>query len=123
MPRVPQWKRFEAALARAVGTTRIPVTGERDGADFETPMFIYQAKHRAGEFPVTVARWLERVVARAEAEALGKIGVVVIQKPRAAYADAIVVLRWKDWLDLHGSRQLELPPERTPPPDAGILFR
>ena len=29
------WKAFERRLAHDVGTERIPVTGERDGADFE----------------------------------------------------------------------------------------
>ncbi len=29
------WKAFECRLAHDVGTERIPVTGERDGADFE----------------------------------------------------------------------------------------
>src|SRR5207302_8979420 len=36
-----RWRRFERDLARDVGTERIPVTGERDGADFETAVFVY----------------------------------------------------------------------------------
>ena len=38
------WKAFERRLARQLGTQRIPVTGERAGADFTDGMFAYQAK-------------------------------------------------------------------------------
>jgi hypothetical protein len=99
-----RWKRFERGLARDAGTERIPVTGERDGADFEDVMFVYQAKHRAGEFPRTVARWLERVVGKARSRNPAKVGLVVIQRPHQRRADSLVVLRWDDWCDLHVGR-------------------
>lgn len=117
MPNVKAWKRFEAWLAKCVGTRRIPVTGERDGADFETGMFVYSAKHRASQYPLTVARWLERVVIRALSRSPEKVGVLVIGKPRAPYDDAIVVLRWKDWRELHGCKPAdddEMPPLPRP---------
>jgi len=38
------WKAFERHLARDVETERIPVTGERDGADFEDGRHVYQVK-------------------------------------------------------------------------------
>jgi hypothetical protein len=38
------WKAFERRLARDIGSARIPVTGERAGADFQDGMFVYQAK-------------------------------------------------------------------------------
>src|SRR5438309_642805 len=72
------WKRFERDLARDVGTERIPVTGERDGADFETAVFVYSAKQRAAQFPRTVAAWLDRVVGKARSRTPGKVGVVVV---------------------------------------------
>lgn len=36
----------------------------------------------------------------------GKAGVLVLNHPRQDRAEALVVLTWKDWRDLHG----------TPPP-------
>jgi hypothetical protein len=107
------WKAAERAFARDLGTTRIPVTGERDGADAETPVFVVQVKHRAGEFPLTVARWLERVVAKARSRVPEKVGIVVIQRPRHRRLDALVVMTWKDFLDLHGSRPAAEEDERV----------
>src|SRR2546429_406493 len=118
------WKAFERALGHDGGTERVPVNGRHAGdGDFETALFVFQAKHRRNEFPVTIARWLERVQAAAAARDPAKIGVVVIQRPRGRRSEALVVLSWKDWLDLHWGRPLELPPARGPPPHAGILFR
>ena len=42
------WKAFERRLAKRVGGRRIPVTGERDGADVVAGPFVYQAKLRKG---------------------------------------------------------------------------
>ncbi len=47
------WKRRERRIARALGTERIPVTGERAGADCEAGMFSYQIKSRTGQ-PVSL---------------------------------------------------------------------
>jgi hypothetical protein len=38
----------------------------------------------------------------ASAARSGKVGVLVVKKPRQQDADALVVLRWQDWVDLHG---------------------
>ena len=97
----PPWKKFERELARDVGTERIPVTGERDGADFLTPMFLYQAKKRK-IFPAYVAEWLD--AARAKAVGTERTAVVVLQRPQHNRMDALVVLSWHDWLELHGNR-------------------
>ncbi len=99
-----RWKRFERALARDVGTERIPVTGERDGADFETGLFVYSAKQREGQFPRTIASWLDRVVAKARRRTPAKVGVLVVQRPRHRRSDALVVLTWTDWRELHVGR-------------------
>lgn len=96
------WKALERRLAKACGTTRIPVTGERHGADFETPMFCFQAKRRKGEFPKTVASWLSQIRGTAAKRSPEKVGVVIIQKPGGRDADALVVVSFKDWLELHG---------------------
>jgi hypothetical protein len=99
-----RWKVAERRFARDMGTERIPVTGERDGADFETPMFVVQVKHRDGQFPRTIAVWLDGVVAKARSRAPAKVGVLVVQRPRFPRRDALVVVTWSDWCDLHVGR-------------------
>ena len=93
------WKAFERRLCVDAGTTRIPVTGERDGADGTTAMFCFQFKLRR-TLPLWLWEWLDGIVAHAESR--GKVGVLVLKRPRQRDADALVVLRWQDWLDLHG---------------------
>jgi hypothetical protein len=98
----PSWKKFERALARDVGTERIPVTGERDGADFRTPMFLYQAKFRKAAISAELSAWLD--AARANAAGTGRTAVVVVRRHRRPRGDAVVLLSWADWLELHGNR-------------------
>jgi hypothetical protein len=93
------WKSFERRLARRMGTERIPVTGERDGADAKTSMFAFQFKLRK-EIPMWLWDWMQGI--RATAEKDGKIGILVLKRPRMRDKDALVVLRWNDWVDLHG---------------------
>jgi hypothetical protein len=45
--------------------------------------------------------WLGGVVATAESH--DRIGVLVLRTPRMDDRDALVVLRMRDWGDLHGS--------------------
>lgn len=40
------WKAYERRIARLLGTRRIPVTGERTGADADTPLLAVQCKKR-----------------------------------------------------------------------------
>jgi hypothetical protein len=94
------WKRAERMLARDVGTERIPVTGEREGADFSTAPFAYQLKVRRS-LPVWLFRWLDGI--RANATGTGKTGVLVLNRPRRPRRDALVVLRWEDWVAEHGA--------------------
>lgn len=98
----PPWKKFERGCARDVGTERIPVTGERDGADFETAMFAFSAKCRQGQFPRTVAEWLDSVRTKAASRDPAKTGVLVIHRPRAPRGESLVVMSWSDFLELHG---------------------
>lgn len=92
------WKQRERRMATALGTTRIPVTGERAGADCQTEMFAYQIKSR-GRQPEYLRDWLDGIKCAARD---GRIGVVIWQGPRRPDDDALVVLRFKDWVDLHG---------------------
>jgi hypothetical protein len=96
------WKAFERRMAKDVGTTRIPVTGERDGADCATALFCYQFKLRR-VLPVWLWAWMSGISGMAQTK--GKIGVLVLKRPRQEDVDSLVVLRWKDWLDLHGKQE------------------
>ena len=93
------WKAFERRLAARVGGRRIPVTGERDGADVIAGQFVYQAKLRRG-LPSYLRDWLRGIVAAGERS--GTTGVVVWKTPREKDDDAVVVLRLLDWQKLHG---------------------
>lgn len=97
-----RWKAVERRLARDVGTERIPVTGlDRDGADFEDGIACYQAKSRRS-LPVWLWRWLAGIVSTATAK--GKTGVLVLHQPGQDRGEALVVLRWRDWRELHGGQ-------------------
>ena len=94
------WKSFERRLAARVGGRRIPVTGERDGADvIAGSAFVYQCKLRRG-LPGYLRDWLRGIVAAGERT--GSTGVVVWKAPRSLDDDAVVILRLRDWQDLHG---------------------
>ena len=94
------WKAFERRLAKRLGGKRIPVTGERDGADVIAGPFCYQAKLRRG-VPSYLRSWLRGIVSASERK--GSIGIVVWKAPNGRDDDAVVLLRLKDWADLHGS--------------------
>jgi hypothetical protein len=98
------WKAFERRLCRDVGTERIPVTGERDGADGATEVFCFQFKLRR-KLPSWLWVWLGGIVAAGQRA--GKVGVLVVKQPRQRDNEAIVMLRWQDWVDLHGRIQKE----------------
>ena len=98
------WKAFERRVAKRVGGKRIPVTGERDGADVVAGPFVYQAKLRKG-VPSYLRDWLRGIVAAGER--CGSTGVVVWKQPGAKDDDALVLLRLKDWQDWHGCENVE----------------
>lgn len=93
------WKRAERQHARDVGTERIPVTGERDGADFVAGPFAYQLKVRK-VIPAWIGAWLGGICAMAARS--NRTGVLVLNRPHRPRRAALVVLRWQDWVDLHG---------------------
>jgi len=106
------WKAFKRRLAR-LENRRVPVTGERDRADFEDYLFRHQAKQRdwIQAPPTHLPRRLDGIVGRAQPA--GRIGVVVWQRgPRTTDREALVVLRFCDWVDL-GARAY-LAAERAP---------
>jgi hypothetical protein len=93
------WKAFERRMARDMGTERIPVTGERWGADCATGMFCFQFKLRRS-LPTWLWRWMDQIAGTSQAK--DKIGVLVLKRPRQDDTDALVVVRWADWVALHG---------------------
>jgi hypothetical protein len=93
------WKRAERQHARDVGTERIPVTGERDGADFVSGPFAYQLKVRK-VIPAWIGAWLGGICAMAARS--NRTGVLVLNRPHRPRRAALVVLRWSDWVELHG---------------------
>jgi hypothetical protein len=96
------WKKLERRLARDVGSERIPVTGERQGADFEDGMFCFQAK-LGRAMPGYLGAWLAGIRAAGSRRAPPKIGVVIWKPKHARDTDAVVLLTWADWVALHGS--------------------
>lgn len=102
----PAWKKFERRIARRLGTQRIPVTGERNGADALTPMFAYQFKKRGKSSPPSQAllEWLDGICDAADRAGGGRVGVVVWQRAHGCLdGEALVVLKLSDWEALHGS--------------------
>ena len=84
------WKAFERRVAKRVGGRRIPVTGERDGADVDAWQFVYQAKLRRG-LPSYLRDWLPGIAAAGERK--NATGIVVWKAPREKDDYKIVVLR------------------------------
>lgn len=94
------WKRWEWLVGRDLGGRRIPVTGiDRAGADVVTPMFHVQLKLR-NSLPAWPWAWLAGI--RTDAKAHGKVGILLLRKPRQENAEALVVMSYGDFCDLHG---------------------
>lgn len=94
------WKAFERRQCRDMGVERQAVTGERHGADNAPhPLFCFQFKLRR-MLPAWLWAWLAGIVATAQRD--GKVGVLVVKRPRQRDNDAVVILRWADWVALHG---------------------
>ena len=102
------WKAAERRFACDVGSRRIPVTGERFGADFEDGLAAYQLKVR--RMPGWLWGWLAGI--RGNAEPRGKVGVLVLKQPRQQDGDAVVVLTWRAWVELHGDASRTADAER-----------
>ena len=94
------WKSAERRCAVDLNGKRIPVTGiDRDGADVVTPLFHAQIKLRKA-LPVWLWAWLGGI--RGDAQPHGKIGILILKKPRQADVDGLVVLSYGDFVDLVG---------------------
>lgn len=107
------WKQFERRASRDMGCERQAVTGERHGADNAPhPMFCFQFKLRRC-LPAWLFSWLDGIVATAARD--GKVGVLVLKRPRMEDGDGLVIVRWRDWVDLHGPAKFGDSEHRTKP--------
>lgn len=94
------WKKWESHVAADLGGRRMPVTGvDRHGADVVTDMFHCQLKLR-NSLPSWLWTWLAGIVATTPK---GKTGVLILRKPRMENTEALVVMRYGDFVELHGT--------------------
>ena len=88
-------------MARDVGSERIPADGTREGTDFTDSIACYQLKVRRS-IPKWLWSWLTGIQRFGESHR-NRVGVLVLKHPGMRDTDAVVILSWKDWVDLHGS--------------------
>jgi hypothetical protein len=113
------WKQYERRSSRDMGVERQPVTGERNGADNAPhPRFCFQFKLRR-LIPTWLFTWLAGITSTASRD--GKVGVLVLKRPRMEDGDAVVVLRWRDWVDLHGPAPYGSLPHRSAELSSGAM--
>ena len=94
------WKRFERAVAKAVGGRRIPVTGlDRAGADVDGGPFLFQVK-LGRRLPSYLRGWLDGIAS--SAERVNKTGIVVWRAPHDRVDDSLVIMKLRDWTAWHG---------------------
>lgn len=114
------WKQFERRCCRDFGEQRIPVNGEYHGPDGVTAMFAFQFKLRRA-LPTWLFAWLTGIVNAGKRR--GKIGVLVLKTPGMEDRDALVLLRWSDWVDLHGPEPFDQQTHRADVRDAAKVRR
>ena len=96
------WKASERVHAKALGLERIPVTGrQRDlgGSDYEDGLVCYSHKHSYNQ-PGYILGWLRAITNFASRK--DKLGVVVWHRKGGRMNDSVVVIRFEDWVQLHG---------------------
>ena len=92
------WKKYESRVAADLGGRRIPVTGiDRDGADVRSARFSVQVKLRKA-LPAWLFSWLSGICETATAD--GRMGILVLRKPRQEDVDGLVVMRYGDFIEL-----------------------
>ena len=104
------WKQFERRVSRDHGVERQPVTGERDGSDaMPHALFCFQMKLRKS-IPKCIREWSDSI--HRSAQRAGKIGILIVKEPGLHDENALVVVRYRDWVDLHGTK--DVPTEAQP---------
>lgn len=104
------WKQFERRVSRDHGVERRPNTGERDGSDaMPHPLFCFQMKLRKS-VPKCIREWSDGIHRAAQRD--GKVGVLIVKEPGLRDDNALVIVRYRDWVELHGGgpvRETEQP--------------
>jgi hypothetical protein len=90
------WKAVERRIAEAVGGKRIPVTGERDGADVVARRTCIQVKCRKA-IPGWLWNWFAGICRVTPPD---KIPALVLKWPGMRDDDALVVMRFSDFVPL-----------------------
>lgn len=94
------WKARERRAAARLGGMRLPVSGRgKDEPDAETPLLCIQSKHGRSR-PSYLREWLAGIC-RVAAERQ-KVGIVIWSTMRERDDEALVILRLRDFEDLHG---------------------
>ena len=92
------WKQFERKIARAHGCERAGPTGTAD-VDSHS-IFSIEAKLQND-----VPKYLDDCMAQAVSHlknGYAKIPIVIMKRPRRPMTAAFVLIRYNDWLGLHG---------------------
>lgn len=99
------WKSFERRVSRDHGVERRPNTGERNGSDcMDHPVFCLQMKLRKA-IPKCIRQWSDGIADVARRQ--HKVGVLIVKEPRLHDDNALVILRYRDWVALHGNQKAE----------------
>jgi hypothetical protein len=101
------WKAFELRTARDHGTERTPVSGRQSDAgapDWESPLFVAQVKLGRRQ-PSYLRDWLAGIAR--QGERLGKVPLVIWKPLYARDEEALVLVRYRDWVALHGTTRSE----------------
>jgi len=89
------WKHLERRVARALGMTR---TGHHGGADVSSPWAAIECKYRT-----SVPAWLRDAVGQARRNAGStQLPVVIVATHGQRLQDALVVVRFSDFVDHYG---------------------
>jgi|SRR3990172_3181932 len=102
-----RWKAVERRIMRQLGGRRLAVDGRRGSADGIVPaeghaIFAVQVKSRRRATRRELDAWVRAIQAEAEEKWDGATGVLVVHEPGRPAKDGLVVLRFSDWVQLHG---------------------
>lgn len=102
------WKAVERRVAALARGKRIPVTGEREGADVESDRWCYQVKTRK-TLPTWLWTWLAGIAGNAMRKQ--KHGALVLKRPGdRLMTHGLVVIRFADWVQHLDAEAAKLDP-------------
>lgn len=66
------------------------------------PVFCLQMKLRRA-IPKCIRQWSDGIADLARRQR--KVGILIVKEPRLHDDNALVILRYRDWVELHGNRK------------------